>query len=153
MVNIERSEISPQRKLALVGMGMFIDVSRQHPANFVAQGADIAMRCKVKELDPKTVENALKENEDLIQKLVKTANKSHKNNGPKKVGPRDVIGVIEDDFGFASSVMHLDTSDIALIMSPEYKIIFLTNANYLKRSTITPETVKRIAKISWVNSR
>ncbi len=151
MTTIERREMDSSRKLALVGMGMFVDVSKTHPANFIAQGADIALRCKERELRPLELRYALRGSSDLIAKLTKIADRAHEKNGPGyAMTPDKVIKVIDDDFMLASNVIGLERPYLERLLDREYRFTFLAFAEIFMTRSITPDMMRSmVAPGSW----
>ncbi|MBP7832464.1 MAG: hypothetical protein KA035_01700 [Candidatus Levybacteria bacterium] len=142
---IERREISPERKLALTGMGMFVDVSGKYPANFAAQGADIAMRCKQRLLNPQEIEKSLAGSHDLLLKIAQLADAAHGNGGPGyEMTTGRVAKSVRDDFVLAGRIMHLEDADLKKFLNRRYRITFLMAADDLMTKPVTPEMIADI---------
>ena len=95
---------SNQNRLALRGMGLFIRVSREAPANAFRQGRLIAEYCDKRGLSAQELGNALLQNETVLARVVTKANREHARSGAD-TGPIDLCqaqNMVTLGFAFAA---------------------------------------------------
>lgn len=143
---VRPESVDSVRMHALRGAGMFADVSRRFPANFVSQGAVIALRCKEKEWDPKEIGDALHADHGLLLHLARLADIAHHERGPGyEMTTGRVAKAVRDDFLLASRVMHLDEEDVRIMFARGMAIKFLSQGVRLMEQPVTHEVISEIA--------
>lgn len=110
--------IPPERISGLQAMGIFMEASYNNPSSPTGQASRIAMRCRVRGLDPLTLGKNLLTYQDLISQIRERGDLAHIKNGVHSIKQASLTEIIKSDFDYAHELMSLDGSQLAELCTP-----------------------------------
>ncbi len=110
--------IAPERILGLKAMGLFLEASYNNPSSPTGQASRIAMRCKVRRLDPMVLGKNLLIYPDLISQIQERGDLAHTKNGVHSIKQTSLTDIIKSDFEYAQELMSLDGSQLEELCTP-----------------------------------
>ncbi len=115
---------------AFQGYAYFVDASAKYPKSVASQAAHIALSCKKADLDPQQIGDSLRQDNNLLTRIVDTANSAHTKKGlPPFVQLDSVKNIVRTDFTYAKEAMIFSEQELETMRDEIYRYIDDANPN------------------------